>query len=419
MILQTFIVKDFKGLKDLRLKGLRPGLIIFTGDNGQGKSSALDAFTQGLRGGKAVDAKPVRDGALEAEILMEFDNGLTVERHFYTGRDPVLKLHQKGKKHSAGTQATLNAMFEAVALDPTALDQRKPADQVAELTKALGLDLAKFDSDEEKAVEARKQAKRDADIARNHADSLPEHDDAPAAETTSTELAAQVTELQKAQAAVADAVRAHEAANQALHTARGKVDRMRQELAAAEKAVADTEAGVERLGASLRELPDPAALAGKFDALNAQLASLDANNAKFRANAAKLEAKAKADAAEALAERCENAVADVRARRMATIAAAKPPVPGTMITRDGIVVDGIPLEQRSQGERLRFWFEVSRRLAKDVKVICCREASNLDDKAVKFLADLAIEHGMQFILEMVRTNDENAIELREGTQVRS
>jgi hypothetical protein len=96
MKIENFVCADFLGIKAARL-GLKTGVHLFAGENGQGKSSVRDSISWGLTGvvrglKKNKDyASVVRNGAKRAEVAFDLSHG-----------GKVLKIDKKRTKSTFG-----------------------------------------------------------------------------------------------------------------------------------------------------------------------------------------------------------------------------------------------------------------------------------------------------------------------------
>lgn len=419
MIIKAIRIRDFKGVRSVDLTDLGPGLVIITGKNHNGKSSLLDAIEQGLRGGKAICDQPIRNGAPRAEI--EFDLGeLRVIRTFEQSKAPKLKIVGRDGLPLGGQRA-LDLLLNSRTLDPTTFLKLKESEQAAELQKALGLDFRAIDARIEAVFADRRDANREAERAAKYADGLPWHSDAPEQEVKASELFAEEAERQKIEAGV-DTIERSVTENEAQCTVVDqKIADTRELIAKLQSDLREREGQKARLvearGELLKRLEKGRELLATKrtpDDIRADIDAIEERNAKYRANQARREAEEAAKTTAAQAKQLTDALEALRAERAAMIANAECPIDGLDISEAGVTLNGIPLSQCSQEENLRVAFEVARLLSPDLRVVCCRDGSNLDDEALDSLRTIAIDNGFQFWLEMVRTSEEDALTIVEG-----
>src|SRR5882724_8305204 len=98
----------------------------FTGRNGQGKSSTLDAFWVSLAGIGVAPKKPIRTGAESAKIRLDLGE-IIVTRHFKAAEDNTYTT-QRTVESAAGArypspQKMLDTLLGALSFDPLAFSR--------------------------------------------------------------------------------------------------------------------------------------------------------------------------------------------------------------------------------------------------------------------------------------------------------
>jgi DNA repair exonuclease SbcCD ATPase subunit len=117
-------MKNILGLKELQLNGAS---VEITGTNGTGKSSVLDAIRVLLTNIAPRDVI-VRQGETEAELLLETDTGLHIERKKRTNMSDYKQIRENG--HDVPSpEAALREIFTPLQLDPVAFTQMTKAEQ--------------------------------------------------------------------------------------------------------------------------------------------------------------------------------------------------------------------------------------------------------------------------------------------------
>lgn len=144
--------RDFRGLKEADA-ALSPGLILFTGKNGNGKTSLglLAQFMiegpEPFKGGRRMNAAEVaqliiRDGADMAvckATLVTPRGEWTVRRSIERGGEVSLRIEAEGLDKVSTTQATLSNLLAGGTLDPLAFLKMDPRKQVDEVLDIAGL----------------------------------------------------------------------------------------------------------------------------------------------------------------------------------------------------------------------------------------------------------------------------------------
>lgn len=368
-------------------------MVVLSGANGAGKSSALDGIWAALGGKSACPDKPIREGADKAEVRLVLDNGLVVERTF-TEKGTYLKVTaEEGRQKFTKPQDMLDELVGKIAFDPLAFSRMKPKDQVVELLNVvdIGLDLDAHERERqalyEKRAEANKEVKRlDGALA-----GQKRHGGAPAAVVSAGDLAGEIT------------------AAESCNAERIKwIDRVTQIEREMGKLRAEQENLTERLSASDHI---------DVDALKTQLANIEVDNEMVRANERYEEIMGGLKAARAAADKLD---ADLKAKDTAketALAAAKFPVEGLSFDDEGVTYNGIPFAQCASSEQLKVAVAIAMAANPELRVIQIREGSLLDRESFDVIAELAGAGDYQVWVEVVDQTGNVGIVIEDGRVV--
>ena len=106
-------IENVKRVKAVSLKPTENGLTIIGGNNGQGKTSVLDAIAWTLGGESYRPSQPERTGSMTPPTMkIVMNNGLIVERK---GKNSTLKVTDPSRKKAG--QQLLNSFVEGFALN--------------------------------------------------------------------------------------------------------------------------------------------------------------------------------------------------------------------------------------------------------------------------------------------------------------
>lgn len=111
-------IKNVLGIKQLELDGKS---IELRGPNGAGKSSVIDAIRKVLSNNFSREVL-VTQGETEAEIFLETDTGISIDRKIRTNKGDYLKVKENGADVSS-PQTFLNELFTPLQLDPVGFTQ--------------------------------------------------------------------------------------------------------------------------------------------------------------------------------------------------------------------------------------------------------------------------------------------------------
>jgi DNA repair exonuclease SbcCD ATPase subunit len=408
-------------------------VVRITGDNGAGKSSLLDSIAYAIGGKKLIPSNPIRTGQNRANIKVDLDDYIVVRsfRRTEGGYDSSLKVVAKDGLSISNGQAVLDRVLGRITFDPLEFaetDQKKQYDMLRGLV-SLPIDLAKWQVENDALREQRLFSGRDLKQAEGAYQEAPYHKDAPKQEV---DIEAESKELQ-----TAEALRQNK--SQLSRTADGlsfERDRLKGEVVTLQKQIADLKKQIKLAEARVTELektkipgldkdiarldkeiaavavPDTAAIAEK-------ITSADQINQKVRANKRKEELRKELEAHRKIHEDLEDAIKVSEQTKLDAFAQAKLPLPG-LTFGDGVVLyEGNPLDQASDGEKIRISVAVAMALNPDLRVLLIRRGSLLSQKNQAVIEELAETAGYQIWMEIVDPGDQPGFMLEEGELVTS
>lgn len=433
-------VQNFKRIRDIKISpDADRDIILIGGNNGQGKSSTLDALTAAFGGKKSQPVDAVRHGAEQAEIEIALDGGLTIRRIIVAGGESTLEVRDTYGAVKA-PQAVLDKIVSGRFLDPLAFLSLPAKEQRAALMKLIeGADrIAGLNEKRQRAFDRRTEVGRDLTKAKGELARLPE---------AKLESPIDVAALSAERDEIEGITRAAERMTHTQREAQGEVIQARSRFEATQASMSRIDAEIERLTAEREKLAIrlgeeseaingveqvAAEIAGKVKAAQDKVATmlprrnqLDAdlaranehNRAVFSAEAqAKRRTEAEVEVAKLSKETEDltNVLATIDARKAEILGAAKLPVPGLGVTDDGIELDGVPFVQASGAERLRVALGLAMAAAPDLGDVWIRDGALLDDESLELVASAAAAAGKRVWIERVGTKDPGVIVIADG-----
>lgn len=408
-----------ENVKRLKAIEINPdeSLVVIKGSNGQGKSSVLDSIEMALGGKRSIPSKPVRDGEEQATIAIDLGQ-LKVERTIKPDGSSTLKVTGQENARLASPQAVLDVLVGSLSFDPLAFSRMKPTEQAETLRKIAGLDFAELDAERARVYAERTEINRDVKRAQHALESVPADPEAPAAEVSVSDLAA---DLGAAQAA-SDAATRHDRAVDTLWrdaaNMGARIDALNAEIARAKTAITELEQQRSSAiaDASKREqeaqtirgsMPDVAAIRERIanaESLNRRVRDQE------RRRALADEAKELADASEAKTSRID----EIDAEKARLVREAKMPLSGLGFDEHGVLLEGVPFSQASSAEQLRASAAIGLALNPRLRVMLIRDGSLLDEKSLRMLGEFAEQHGAQIWVERVGDHDACGVLIEDG-----
>lgn len=414
-----------------RLKAVRVhptgALVAVQGDNGEGKSSLLDAMVYALCGARTHPAEPVRRGTTGAQVVVDLGE-LVVERT-WRGEETELVVRGKEGGKLKSPQKILDDLVGKLAFDPTAFLRMEPREQSATLRQLAGLDTRAIDERRAALAEQRLGLTRQRDQLSARLLALPN----PPASEEDIDVAvlhARLETLQREEAAAAsvrqeadEAERREAVAHTTLAGARERVERLKAELASAEGAL--HAAFTAATAASDAAAPFRAAL----QALPSRAAEIEATHGAIRAALGQQEEaqqrrifRETQEQFRGIAEELEGTqtlIAEADAERQALLEAARFPVEGLGVTDEGVTFRDLPLEQAAASEALKVSTAIGLALNPHLRVLFVRDGSLLDESSVAMVAEMAAAADAQVWIEVVGDRGLPGVVIEDGEVARA
>ncbi|MCU0864194.1 MAG: AAA family ATPase [Planctomycetes bacterium] len=384
-------------------------MVVLSGANGAGKSSVLDAIAMALGGREQIPAEPIRRGADHAEVVV--DLGEIIVRRTFTpsGGGQLIVTNREGARF-ASPQTMLDALVGRLTFDPLAFSREEPKRQAETLRQLLGLDFAALDKERAELYAQRTERNREAKQAAARLAGMPRHEGAPAEPVSVSDLAAELQAANRHNEEVGRVCRLAIGNAADLKAQRKRVESLRAELEAAERRLAETIEDDVRLQAEMRE-------AKEIDTapILARMQDAEDVNRKVRENHQRQDLAVRVAELEGAAGELTSQIEAIDQQRADAIAKAPMPVPGLGFDAAGIVtLNGLPLEQASAAERLRVSVAIGLAMNPRLRVLLIRDASLLDQRSMRMVAELASKAGAQLWVETVEQNPLTTVVIEDG-----
>lgn len=187
-------VENVGRLKAIRIVPKSP-LVVIGGRNASGKSTILKSILMALGGKSELWDKTVREGEEKGKIVVDLGE-ITATLSIPKSGDSNLVLKGKDGAKLPSPQAILNKLAGGISFDPLAFTKQKPAEQAAQLSKIVGVDLAPLNAKRKKLYDDRTLIGRDESQLRGQLAGLNKYPDAPAEEVSAANI---ITEIEEGQ----------------------------------------------------------------------------------------------------------------------------------------------------------------------------------------------------------------------------
>jgi DNA repair exonuclease SbcCD ATPase subunit len=383
-------------------------VVVIGGDNGQGKSSVLDSILYGLVGKKSMPPKPVRSGEGKSEIKIDLGD-FEVIRTIKENSTQTLKIQSKDGSYYSSPQQKLDAIVSELSFDPVEFMNKPTKAQAETLKKLVGLDFEELDKKRQQLYEERTMVNRDVKRCESTLSGM-EYDANYGTETTD------INELMNKERAANEIISKYqskknelERSEELLSTLRTEKEELERKLGIVTERIC---AGVEKLKLQRVELesielPDVESVRKEINYAQAKNRIVESNKSY---NATKSELKEHSNKSAQLTKSIE----DIDSEKKTALVNAKFPVSGLSINDDGVVFEGVPLEQASSAEKLKVCAAIGCALNPKLRFITIRDGSLLDKNSMQVLEDFAEENDVQVWIERVGDHDKGAIIIEEG-----
>lgn len=393
-------IENVKRVRAVKLQPSENGLTIIGGDNGQGKTSVLDAIAWALGGDKFKPSAPVRDGSVVPPFLhVELSNGLIVERK---GNNSSLKVIDKdGNK---GGQQLLNEFVEALALNLPKFMQATPKEKADTLLKIIGVGdrLYTLEAEEQRLYNTRTGIGQIADQKAKYAKEMPVYTGVPKEPVSAGELIRQQQDIL--------------ARNGENQRKREQADRYERELAFARAAFDDAKARLEQAEADAATARKSAEnLIDESTAeLEANIADIEQINVKVRANLDRERAEIEADGYKKQYDDLTEQIETIRQERRDLLNGAELPLEGLSVEHGELTYNGFKWDNMSGSEQLKVAAAIVRKLNPNCGFVLVDKLEQMDAKTLSEFGAWLEQEGLQVIATRVSTGGECSIIIEDG-----
>lgn len=392
--INTLEVENVKRIKAVALTPRENGLTILGGDNGQGKTSVLDAICWAVGGAKFKPTNAARDGAYtDPHIRLTLSNGLIVER---AGKNSALKVIDPNGRKSG--QSLLDSFISELALDLPKFLNASDKEKADTLLRIIGVGdkLAQFEAEEQRLYNQRRTIGQIADQKKKFAAELPSWPNVPEQPVTASELIAQQQDILRRNAEK-QRIRAD------LNKWKAEVERLTNELYDAQQFldIAETEAQGGLDDESTAEL-------------EANIAEIDKVNAKVRDNINKAQAEQEAADLSGQYDELTQQIEMIRTARRDLLSAADLPLPGLSVEAGKLLYNGKAWDCMSGAEQLRVGTAIVRRLNPSCGFVLLDKLEQMDVGTLQSFGQWLESEGLQAIATRVSTGDECSVIIEDG-----
>ena len=408
-------LENVKRIKAVRLVPTEKGLTVIGGNNGQGKTSVLDAIAWALGGDRYRPSSPERDGSVvPPRIRIVLNNGLVVER---TGKNSALKVTDPTGRR--GGQLLLNSFVEELALNLPKFMEASGKEKADTLLKIIGVgdQLYLLENKEKRLYNQRLYVGREADQKAKYAKEMPFYDGVPETPVSAMEL------IQRQQE-----ILLRNAENQ---KKRGRVQELAQQIRQTEKALEDqtdrlrrlleeqtqTQYKLDRLREDFQEAQKTAQELQDESTtqLEADLQNIDAINIKVRANLDREKAEAEAQGLSRQYDALTDEIEKTRQEKYELLHGARMPLEALSVEDGELTYQGKRWDGMSSSEQLKVSAAIVRELNPRCGFVLLDKLEQMDLSTLQEFGAWLEKENLQAIATRVSTGGECSVIIEDGS----
>lgn len=408
-------LENVKRIKAVRLVPTETGLTVIGGNNGQGKTSVLDAIAWALGGDRYRPSSPDREGSMvPPRIRLVLNNGLVVER---AGKNSALKVTDPtGQK---GGQQLLNSFVEELALNLPKFMEASGREKADTLLKIIGVgeQLYALDNKEKLLYNQRLAIGRIADQKAKYAKELPFYDGVPGTPVSALELIGRQQEIllrnaenQRKRDKVQEITREIRQEEKVLEEQTEKLRRLTEERT-------QTQYKLDRLREDLQEARKTAEeLRDESTAqLEADLRNIETINIKVRANLDREKAEEEAQGYSRQYDALTEDIAQARQEKYELLQGARMPLEELSVKDGELTYRGRRWDGMSGAEQLKVSTAIVRELNPRCGFVLLDKLEQMDLSTLREFGEWLEKENLQAIATRVSTGSECSVIIEDGS----
>ncbi|MBQ1678656.1 MAG: AAA family ATPase [Oscillospiraceae bacterium] len=410
-------IENVKRIQAVALEPTANGLTVIGGNNGQGKTSVLDAICWALGGERLRPSNATREGStVPPKIKLTLSNGLIVERK---GKNSDLKVTDPSGRKSG--QQLLNEFVSELALNLPKFMQASSREKAETLLQIIGVgpQLHQLEQEEQQLYNQRTVLGRTRDRKKLFAEGMPYWPNAPKEPISISDLIRQQQEIL-----------ARNGENQRKRQKVEVLNRNRsfadQELRQQEAQLLELQARIGQTRAKIRAIDTDLEIAEKdalelhdesTEELERQIADFERVNKQVRDN---LDRDRAADEAKVLSDQYDGMTQQIEQTRQAKrdlLNGANLPLPELGVEEGELTYQGKRWDCMSGSDQLRVAVAIVRRLNPNCGFVLVDKLEQMDLDTLRAFAAWLEQEGLQAIATRVSTGDECSIIIEDGHAV--
>lgn len=418
-------MKSKNDLKILELRGenfkmikaivIRPDddLVLLTGKNAQGKSSAIDLIIAMLCKDRKWIPQPIRKGQTHADGRLDLGEFIVICK--WTEKGKYLKVTSQEGLVYPSPQAMLDDFVGKLGFDIGKFFNMEEKEQTEVLMDLAKLDFTEVDNKIERLVEERRIQGQTVKLLSGQREVI--NPEVVPKELVSTSKLNE--ELEKGlehnqtrdltERAILSAKTLMKGCKENIVEILEQIENRKNEIESIKKEIGRHQEKI-RLDEKFLMEKDPVPI----EPIREKLSGAEEANEIFRANERNKIAEKKCNQEIAVYENQTTMINGLRKSKDSALREAKFPLPGLKVTTTGTFFKDIPIKQLSSSENMKVAMSIAMALNEKFKVILVKDASLLDLENLEIIRQMAKDNGYQVWLEKVSDTGEMGFYFVEG-----
>lgn len=408
-------LENVKRIKAVRLVPTETGLTVIGGNNGQGKTSVLDAIAWALGGDRYRPSSPGREGSMvPPRIRLVLNNGLVVER---AGKNSALKVTDpSGQK---GGQQLLNSFVEELALNLPKFMEASGREKADTLLKIIGVgeQLYALDNKEKLLYNQRLAIGRIADQKAKYAKELPFYDGVPGTPVSALELIGRQQEIllrnaenQRKRDKVQEITREIRQEEKVLEEQTEKLRRLTEERTQLQHKLEKLRGDLQEARKTAEELRDESTAQ-----LEADLRNIETINIKVRANLDREKAEEEAQGYSRQYDALSEDISKTRQEKYELLQGARMPLEELSVEDGELTYRGRRWDGMSGAEQLKVSTAIVRELNPRCGFVLLDKLEQMDLSTLREFGEWLEKENLQAIATRVSTGGECSVIIEDGS----
>jgi len=379
--------ENFKRLKAIEIKpDAKDNLVIISGKNDAGKTSALDIIWAVLGGKKALKEipKPIREGEKEAMGFLDLGE-FEVTRHWTSNENSYLKVENKEGFQAKSPQKLIDAFLGKFTFDPLGFKNLSGPEQKEILLDMVGLkkELQDLEENRKKTYETRTDVERQLKTARAQFQMQEFPDDLPEESIQISNLLDQYKNAQKWNKGIDLKKINLENLQDNIQTARLKISQFQKEIKKLQGRIISLKSEKDTLNQYLTENPTI-----HLEFYEKKISEAEHTNRLIQEKESQGKLIIKIHNLETISENLTEKLRKLIEQKYDKLSQATMPIPGLSVSNDNVIFNGIPLPQQGSATQLKVCMAIAMAMNPKLRVIRITDGSLLDEENQKIIEEM-------------------------------